>query len=432
MTAPRKTDPDYLLWRFIRAIQSDSWPVGEKLLGQHPELANTVSPHGIALEVVLRRSKRLGPVRALLAAGADPNLRDPDRPWFSPLRTALQRSPDAVPLLLEAGAKPSNGHAAASMFNNRYSDLHLAITHCPQHIPALEQAGARFDEKDANGQYPISVLMQTLLGNSHPFAVQDDKLRWSVFKEWASRENAWEDEAHHTPAWFHAWSLLWKAPVYCVTPPDHEEVCWSLVSQETHPGRRFRGQTFLHAIAKSLRRDFGFHTEAIAKWDVLPSRYSAAQLQEWSRVEPGRDVGLPLLVELIPSPNDSSVERLSATDRQEHFFQCLEWLKRFSAIGADANEKTHQGKCLFQVMLEQVSAQWLQDGRVLETLKQIGYDPRLSANPEELKKLFASKVAAKRTVWQAAEELENLVEGWWLELTLPSASPVASRSRPRV
>ena len=170
---------------------------------------------------------------------------DPERPWATPLRAALQRFEEVVPLLLDAGARPTAGDPAASMFHNRYSDLHLAITHCPHH-----------------------------------------------------------------------------------------------------------------------------------------SRPSS---------KPGR-----------------------ATTRKTPM------------------KKTSDGKCLFQVMLEKVSAHWLQDPRVLATLKHIGYDPRLSTDADGLKKLFSYKVASKKTVWQTTEELESLVEGWWMELTLPSSSPVVSAPRPRM
>ena len=432
MPVPRKTDPGYLHWRFLRAIRDERWATFQKLLEQQPGLVNTVSEHGLALESALWSTQRLKTVQLLLEAGADPNLTDPERPWATPLRAALQRFEEAVPLLLDAGARPTAGDPTASMFHNRYSDLHLAITHCPHHIQALEQAGARYDEKDADGQYPISVLMGTMLGKAHPHALQDYKPRWQAFKDWVARGNAWEDEGHHQPAWFRAWSLLWKAPVYYVTPPDHDRVCWALIDQEADPGRRFRGQTFLHAIAKALRHDMGSHREALEKWDVLSTRYPLESLKQWSRLSSHPSGSLPMMIELVPGKDDHGTDRVSAEDRQEHFFQCLEWMKRFAAIGADANEKTSDGKCLFQVMLDKVSAQWLQDPRVLATLKHIGYDPRLSTKADELKKLFSSKVASKKTVWQTTEELESLVEGWWMELTLPSSSPVVSAPRPRM
>lgn len=239
MPTPRKTDPDYLHWRFLRAISDERWPTFQKLLEQHPELVNTVSQHGLALETALWGSPRLKTIQMLLQAGADPNLTDPERPWSTPLRAALQRLEEAVPLLLEAGARPGSGDSTSTMFHNRYSDLHLAITHCPHHIRALEQAGARYDERDADGQYPISVLMGTMLGKVHPHA--------------------------------------------------------------------------------------------------------------------------------------------------------------------------HQ-----------------------QTLKHIGYNPSLSSNPDALKALFSSKVVSKQTVWQTTEELESLVDQWWLKLTLPAPSSAVSSPRPRM
>ncbi len=59
MPVPRKTDPDYLHWRFLRAIRDERWATFQKLLEQQPGLVNTVSEHGLALESALWSTQRL-------------------------------------------------------------------------------------------------------------------------------------------------------------------------------------------------------------------------------------------------------------------------------------------------------------------------------------------------------------------------------------
>ena len=302
--------------------------------------------------------------RALLRIGLDPNPALVN-PGLSPLSSALRFTPELVPDLLAAGARPFHGSTGCE------GDLAIALQGCPEHVPALLAHGADPWGLETMANPLLPALRACMANPLQPHA-------WSALAALAEAGADFRvDLRSEAPlsqgdvAWFELWGCRFMT-MGEGAPNGAQALLDTLVERMPDPGWRHRGMTFLHAIADTIPK-LPDRPAAEQQWKEVLARYPAEDLSAWVHQEGTMNGGvLQRSFQVRPAngtqwTGDDSL-RLAA---------CLTTAHRwFAPLGAGGNELDREGRTAANALAGNALHSWsaLSDHAVQAAVRAWGLD----------------------------------------------------------